>query len=98
MMTLIIDPAGQGQCLYTEEIDLSAMGPLHVARASKVEPDDQGRWWVDLSLVAGPILGPFTLRSEALAAERDWLDSHLTSVAAQPRPISSVVTPSWHSK
>ena len=94
MMTIIIYPAGQGQCLYTEEIDLRAMGPLHIARASNIEPDDQGQWWADLSPVVGPRLGPFTLRSEALAAESDWLDSHLTSVAAQPRPISSALTPS----
>ena len=94
MMTIIIGPAGQGQCLYTEEIDLRAMGPLHIARASNVEPDDQGQWWADLSPVGGPVLGQFDIRSEALAAERDWLNSHLTSMAAQPRPISGVVTPS----
>ena len=94
MITLIIDPAGQAHCLYAEVIDLSAMGTLHIARASHLEPDDQGQWWADLSPVAGPILGPFTLRSEALAAEREWLDMHLISRAATPRPVLNVITPS----
>ena len=33
MMTLIIDPAGQGHCLYTEDLDLRSLGPMHIARA-----------------------------------------------------------------
>jgi hypothetical protein len=94
MTTLIIDPTGQGRCLYAEVIDLRAMGTLHIARASHLEPDDQGQWWADLAPVAGPVLGPFTLRSVALAAERDWLEDHLIPVAATPQPISHVVTPS----
>ena len=87
MMTLIIDPAGQGHCLYTEDLDLRSLGPMHIARASQLEPDDQGNWWANLSPVAGPVLGPFGLRSEALAAERDWLDGHLASMATAPRPL-----------
>jgi hypothetical protein len=94
MMTLIIDPAGQGHCLYTEELDLRSLGSMHIARASQIEPDDQGRWRADLSPVAGPSLGPFGLRSEALAAERDWLNEHLASLAIDPRPILHVITPS----
>ena len=38
-------------------------------RASHVEPDADGRWWADLSPVAGPRLGPFEVRSAALDAE-----------------------------
>ena len=94
MTTLIIDPAGQAHCLYAEVIDLGAMGTLHIARASHLEPDDQGQWWADLAPVAGPILGPFALRSEAMAAERDWLESHLASLPATSSPISHVITPS----
>ena len=94
MMTLIIDPAGQARCLYAEVIDLRSLGELHIARASRIEPDGQGNWWADLSPVAGPILGPFGLRSEALAAERDWLDSNLASLAAAPRPLLHVIKPS----
>lgn len=94
MMTIIIDPAGQGRCLYTEVIGLRSMGELQIARASHLEPDDQGLWWANLWPVSGPILGPFVLRSEALAAERDWLETHLTSLAATPRPTPNVLTPS----
>ena len=41
-----------------------------ITRASHVEPDAEGRWLADLTPVAGPVLGPFDLRSEALAAEQ----------------------------
>ena len=84
MMTVIIDPAGHVRCLYAEVIDLRSLGPLRIARASRIEPDGQGNWWADLSPVAGPVLGPFGLRSEAFAAERDWLDDNLASLAVAP--------------
>jgi len=94
MMTLIIDPAGQARCLYAEVIDLRSLGELHIARASRIEPDGQGNWWADLSPAAGPVLGPFGLRSEALAAELDWLNDQLASLVAVPRPIPHTITPS----
>jgi len=75
-MLLVIDPQGEVRCLYTEVLDLSSLGPLTIQRASHVEPDSQGQWWADLSPVAGPRLGPFTLRSQALAAEHGWLQRH----------------------
>ena len=84
MMALIINPAGLARCLYTEVIDLRSLGALRIARASHIEPDDQGNWWADLSPAAGPVIGPFGLRSEALAAERDWLDDNLASLAVAP--------------
>ena len=75
-MNLVISASGVIRCLYDEVIDLNALGKATIMRASYVEPDDQGRWWADLHPVDGPVLGPFTLRSEALRAERDWLESH----------------------
>ena len=72
-MQIIITSDGQVRCVYSEEIDLSALGNPIIARASHVEPDQQGQWWADLSPVAGPSLGPFFTRSEALAAEQQWL-------------------------
>jgi hypothetical protein len=62
--------------VYSEEIDLAALGSPVITRASHVEPDPQGRWWADLSPVGGPTLGPFDSRSEALAAERSWLETN----------------------
>lgn len=74
-MQLLIDPQGQIFCVYTEHLDLSALGTLSIRRGSHVEPDHQGRWWADLSPVRGPRLGPFQYRSAALAAEQAWLES-----------------------
>jgi hypothetical protein len=41
-----------------------------------VEPTLDGRWTADLAPVHGPVLGPFSSRSEALTAERHWLEAH----------------------
>ena len=74
-MQLVIDPQGNVHCLYGEAIDLAALGPLSIRRASHVEPDEQGRWWADLAPVGGPKLGPFGRRTQALEAERVWLEA-----------------------
>jgi hypothetical protein len=75
-MQLRIDPRGQVTCVYDEVIDLASLGPVSIRRASHVEPDSHGQWWADLAPVGGPRLGPFRLRSEALQAERAWLEIH----------------------
>ncbi len=75
-MQLVIDPCGQVRCLYSETIDLAALGSLSIERGSHVEPNEAGQWLADLSPVGGPCLGPFTKRSEALAAEQTWLEEH----------------------
>lgn len=76
-MQMLIDSQGQVRCLYTEALDLAAIGPHTIRRASHVEPDAAGRWWADLSLVSGPCLGPYLQRSAALAAEQTWLESNV---------------------
>jgi hypothetical protein len=81
-MLLLVDPRGVIRCLYDETLDLAGLGALSITRASQVEPDAQGRWYADLALVAGPRLGPYPLRSEALAAERRWLEEHDLPVEA----------------
>jgi hypothetical protein len=73
MMELIIDTAGGVRCVYGEEIDLGALGTVDIRRASHVEPDGCGNWWADVSPVGGPRIGPYRHRSEALAAELQWL-------------------------
>jgi hypothetical protein len=75
-MQLVIGPDGRVRSLYSEAIDLTALGSLAIARASSVEPDGNGRWQADLRAVKGPVLGPFAKRSEALAAEVAWLEEH----------------------
>ena len=75
-MELVVQSDGAVRCVYDEAINLSALGRVQITRGSHVEPDDDGRWFADLAVVDGPRLGPFGLRSEALKAERKWLESH----------------------
>jgi hypothetical protein len=82
-MILVIDGRGGATCLYDEAIDLSRLGPLDFRRASHVEPDVQGRWWADIHPAGGPRLGPFALRSEALTAERVWLEERLCAAVGE---------------
>jgi hypothetical protein len=79
-MRLLIDRSGVVRCLYSETIELSSIGLASIQRASHVEPDENCQWWADLSPVAGPKLGPFLLRSQALDAERNWLETNRLSV------------------
>ena len=72
-MELIIEEQGQVRCVYGEAIELTQLGATLIRRASHVEPDANGRWIADLSPVGGPQLGPFDKRTDALAAEVDWL-------------------------
>jgi len=73
-MDLFVRPNGDVTTLYTELLDLSALGVLHIARASHVEPDESGHWFAQI--IDGPKLGPFSKRSDALAAEVAWLTEH----------------------
>jgi len=75
-MQLLIDGAGGVACIYSEAIDLQTLGTLKISRGSHVDPDSLGQWWVDLSPVSGPQMGPFENRSFALAVEVDWLERH----------------------
>jgi hypothetical protein len=72
-MQLVVDAGGSVRCIYDEALDLREIGKLQITRASHVEPDAEGSWWADMGPVDGPVLGPFTSRSEALGAERGWL-------------------------
>lgn len=92
-MELIIANTGIIRCLYGEELDLAALGPVEIRRASRVEAIDGGDWTADLALVGGPVLGPFARRSDALAAERLWLEDHglpLPPVTARPASAHAV--------
>jgi hypothetical protein len=92
-MQLVIHPNGRVRCLYAECIALEQLGQLQIQRGSHVEPDADGQWQADLSPVGGPSLGPFVHRSQALAAERhwletNWLDPHSSSADGWPTPLN----------
>lgn len=74
---LYVDSHGNLRCLYTEALDLTVLGALSVSRASHVEPDARGGWSADLSPAGGPVLGPYSVRSQALGAESAWLGQNI---------------------
>ena len=73
-MKLYISTSGVCSAIYDESLDLRTLGRPEISRASHVEPTADGQWTADLSPIAGPLLGPFATRSQALAAEVAWLD------------------------
>ncbi len=75
-MQLVVSAIGTVHALYDEAIDLAALGRMTITRGSFVEPDELGRWFADLAPVDGPKLGPFSCRSAALSAEREWLETN----------------------
>jgi hypothetical protein len=72
-LEIVVDSRGVARCIYDELLDLREIGRLRITRASHVEPDGDGFWWADMGPVGGPLLGPFTSRSEAIETERGWL-------------------------
>lgn len=50
---ITIRPNGTGTCLYTELIDLHAIGTLEVARASNIEFNNQSQHWEVKNLTGG---------------------------------------------
>ena len=74
---LSISPTGNAVAIYDDRLAefFNELGTPKTRRASHVEPAADGTGWTaDMSPMGGPILGPFHLRSEALAAEITWLD------------------------
>lgn len=78
-MKFFIGSGGVVRCLYGEAVDLHALGRLRVSRVSRVEPDVEGLWWATVYNEPPNYaqLGPFTKRSEALAAEAALIEDRL---------------------
>ena len=72
-MELVIESKGVMRCIYSDDIHLQDIGDVVIQRASHVEPDSHSEWVADLSPMKGPELGPFSKRTDALAAEVEWL-------------------------
>jgi len=78
-MQIVITPSGTVRSLYDETLDLHIFGQPDIQRGSHVEPTADGQWRADLLPVHGPVLGPYLLRSQALAAEAAWLETNWLS-------------------
>jgi hypothetical protein len=82
-MNLLVTTSGELRCVYGETINLTVLGKVAIARGSHVEPTANGEWTADLSPVDGPLLGPFTNRSDALEVEAEWLDANWLTAPAR---------------
>ena len=73
---LTVSPSGSLSFIYSDElVGLLELGRAEIRRASHVEPNPSGGGWIaDMGPSGGGVLGPFRLRSEALAAEIQWLN------------------------
>jgi hypothetical protein len=74
---LAITPSGTVSAIHDDELaGLFGEGTVRISRASMVEPTADGQWTAEM-VADGTVLGPYKLRSEALAAERDWLEERM---------------------
>ena len=78
MSTITIDSSGRVVFLWDDRLRaLFDLGEASICRASHVEPTPEAKWTADLSPVGGPVLGPYDLRCDALAAEAEWLERNI---------------------
>ncbi len=77
-MKIKIETDGTIKMLYTETVNISNLGKItEIRRASHVEPTAKMQWTADMGPSGGILMGPFDARSEALDAEREWLEDRL---------------------
>lgn len=74
-MRVLIDKQGVLQFVYQEEVDLSSLGKHMICRASQVEPDADGTWYV--AIIGGITKRGFTSRSSALRWEKDYVEAEI---------------------
>lgn len=84
--SIIIKPDGTILFVYDDRLlPLLEEGDANVVRASHVEPVrtevtlewlTDFSWVADLSPIGGPRLGPFLMRSDAIAAEIKWIEEN----------------------
>ena len=79
-MIVHVDPDGRVRFIYSDELaGLLELGTSTVRRASHVEPAPAGGWTADMGPSGGPVLGPYVLRADALAAEVAWIEEQLAA-------------------
>jgi hypothetical protein len=78
-------PDGTIVGLYTDAIDLRALGHVRAERASAVEWDEVAQAWRARIVTTGEVLGPFRRRDEAIDAERRALATRFHTLAPAPK-------------
>jgi hypothetical protein len=86
-----IEPDGTVVTVYTDTVDLRALGHVRARRASVVEWDESAQAWIARVLASGEVLSPFVTRAEAVTVERAVLATRLAVAAKRnasgpPRP------------
>lgn len=75
--SITVQADGSLRFIWSDDlVEMLELGEPNVQRASHVEPTEAGQWMADLYPVGGPVLGPFRLRNDALAAEVEWLKAN----------------------
>ena len=70
---LTFDPVGIGRCLYTEQLDLHAIGALEVRRASAIEFNNQAQQW-EVKSPEGQVLFSHASRAMCLNWEHQYFN------------------------
>jgi hypothetical protein len=74
---LLLLPDGRVVGVYTDAIDLRALGPVHVERATTVEWAPGSQEWVATLLSTGEVIARTTSREEAVRREVTVLQQRL---------------------
>ena len=69
--------SGVARTLWSDEIDLRALGTLDVTRASNVEFDNASQAWCIYLPTGELVAGGFETRDAALATERTWANAQI---------------------
>ena len=76
--TLRFEPGGDIRCLYTEAIDLRALGRIHVVRATDIRFNGQTQEWETHNADGDEVLFSNTSRAECLRWEHENLQPGTT--------------------
>lgn len=85
-IALRLSPDGRIDCLYTEAIDLRALGRLEIVRATEIVFDPGSQCWEVRSFAFGGLLFSDRSREACLRWERENLQpgNHVTTTDAGP--------------
>ena len=78
-------PDGRVYGLYSDRVDLRALGRVRAERGSHVEWDDEDQGWYATIVASRERLGPFLQRSEAVTIERAVMAARLSAYAEARR-------------